>query len=199
MTTMDVPPRLMKLTPESLDAEQRSLYDAIATGPRARGPRVFPLTDGDGGLEGPFNAFLLQPRLGQALQAVGSSVRFETSLTDRAREVAILVVAAARDSAFEWHAHAAIGRLTGLTDDELEALRSDRFEVLPDEYERVVADTARTLVAHGDLDDERYGRAAEVLGLPTLFELLTLVGYYSLLAVQLRVFRVPLPSQDGRR
>src|SRR5215470_5307355 len=120
MTATDkVPPRLVKLTPESLDGEQRSLYDAIATGPRARGARAFPLTDRDGGLEGPFNAFLLQPRLGHALQALGSSVRFETSLTDRAREVAILVVAAARDSAFEWHAHAAIGRLIGLTDDEL--------------------------------------------------------------------------------
>jgi 4-carboxymuconolactone decarboxylase len=195
MTTMDdVPPRLVKLAPQSLDDEQRSLYDAIATGPRARGPRAFPLTDGDGGLEGPFNAFLLQPRLGQALQALGSSVRFETSLSGRAREVAILVVAATCDSAFEWYAHAAIGRRIGLTDDELDALRLARFDVLPDEYERVVADTARTLVSRGDLDDERYERATAVLGLPTLFELLTLVGYYSLLAVQLRVFRVGAPS-----
>jgi 4-carboxymuconolactone decarboxylase len=198
MTTVDdVPPRLMKLTPSALDGEQQSLYDAIATGPRARGPRAFPLVDADGGLEGPFNAFLLQPRLGQALQALGSSVRFDTGLSDRAREVAILVVAHAHDSAFEWYAHAAIGRNAGLTGNELDALRSDRFEVLPDEYERVVADTARIVLARGDLDDEQYTRAAEVLGLPTLFEVLTLVGYYSLLAVQLRVFRVAAPTSDA--
>jgi alkylhydroperoxidase family enzyme len=198
MTTVDdVPPRLMKLTPVSLDDEQRSLYDAIATGPRARGPRAFPLTDGDGGLEGPFNAFLLQPRLGHALQALGSSVRFETSLSDRAREVAILVVAHAHDSAFEWYAHAAIGRNVGLTENELDALRSGRFEVLSNEYERVVAETADTLVAQGDLDDERYVKATTVLGTPALFEVLTLVGYYSLLAVQLRVFRVAAPTSDA--
>ena len=198
MTTMDdVPPRLVKLPPQSLDDEQRALYDAIATGPRAQGPRAFPLTDGDGGLEGPFNAFLLQPRLGQALQALGSAVRFETSLSGRAREVAILVVAAAHDSTFEWYAHAAIARTIGLTEDELDALRAARFEVLPDEYERVVADTAHTLATRGDLDDEHYARATAVLGRPTLFELLTLVGYYSLLAVQLRVFRVGAPSADA--
>jgi alkylhydroperoxidase family enzyme len=198
MTTVDdVPPRLMKLSPASLDGEQRSLYDAIATGPRARGPRAFPLTDGDGGLEGPFNAFLLQPRLGQALQALGSSVRFETSLSDRAREVAILVVAHALDSAFEWYAHAAIGRNVGVTENELDALRADRFEVLTDEYERVVADTARTLLVDGDLDDERYLTAITVLGQPALFEVLTLVGYYCLLAVQLRVFRVAAPTSHA--
>jgi 4-carboxymuconolactone decarboxylase len=198
MTTVDdVPSRLVKLAPAALDTEQRSLYDAIATGPRARGPAAFPLIDGDGGLEGPFNAFLLQPRLGQALQALGSAVRFETSLTGRAREAAILVVAAAHDSAFEWFAHAAVGRTVGLTPDELDALRSRRFEVLPDAYERMVADTALALAARGDLDDERFERAVTVLGLPTLFELVTLVGYYSLLAVQLRVFRVGAPSADA--
>jgi 4-carboxymuconolactone decarboxylase len=198
MTTVDdVPPRLAKVGPAALDTEQRSLYDAIATGPRARGPAAFPLIDGDGGLEGPFNAFLLQPRLGQALQALGSAVRFETSLTGRAREVAILVVAQVQDSAFEWYAHAAVGRTVGLTAHELDALRSRRFEALPDEYERMVADTALALVTRGDLDDERFERAVVLLGLPTLFELVTLVGYYSLLAVQLRVFRVGAPSADA--
>ena len=43
-------------------------------------------------------------------------------------------------------------------------LRAARFEVLPDEYERVVADTAHTLATRGDLDDEQYARATAVLG-----------------------------------
>jgi 4-carboxymuconolactone decarboxylase len=61
----------------------------------------------------------------------------------------------------------------------------------------MVADTALALVTRGDLDDERFERAVALLGLPTLFELVTLVGYYSLLAVQLRVFRVGAPSADA--
>src|SRR5262245_36540217 len=95
--------RLRKLAPATLDDAQRSVYEAIAGGRRAQGPQRFRLVDADGGLEGPFNAFLLQPRLGHALQALGAAVRYETSLSDRARELAILVVAVEHDSAFEWY------------------------------------------------------------------------------------------------
>ena len=67
--------RIPKRAPGSLDDEQRAVYDTIAGGRRAQGTQLFQLVDDDGALEGPFNAFLLQPRLGAALQAVGSAVR----------------------------------------------------------------------------------------------------------------------------
>jgi 4-carboxymuconolactone decarboxylase len=184
-------PRLAKLAPDALDADQRAVYDAVASGPRASGPQLFRLVDDEGGLEGPFNAFLLQPRLGLALQAVGSAVRYETSLSNRAREVAILVVAAVRDSAFEQHAHEAVGRHVGLADDALEAVRAGRYDELPGDV-RLVARLAHELLDTGDLDDTSYAEAVEALGRPQLFELLTLVGYYDTLALQLRVFRVPV-------
>ena len=185
--------RLAKLSPDTLDTEQRAVYDAIAAGRRAQGPQLFRLVDDDGGLEGPFNAFLLQPRLGGVLQAVGSAVRYETSLSDRAREIAILVVSLHWESEFEWYAHEAVGRHVGLTDDELTALRDGRYDALSAD-ERVVARTTALLVAESDLDDASYDEAVHALGLAGLFELLTLVGYYATLALQLRVFRVPAPS-----
>jgi len=185
--------RLAKLSPDTLDTEQRAVYDAIAGGRRAQGPQLFRLVDDDGGLEGPFNAFLLQPRLGGVLQAVGSAVRYETSLSDRAREIAILVVSLHWESEFEWYAHEAVGRHVGLTDDELTALRDGRYDALSAD-ERVVARTAALLVAESDLDDASYNEAVHALGLAGLFELLTLVGYYATLALQLRVFRVPAPT-----
>jgi 4-carboxymuconolactone decarboxylase len=187
-------PRLAKVPLRSLDDAQRAVHDAIAGGRRAQGPQLFRLVDDEGGLEGPFNAFLLQPRLGHAVQALGAAVRYDTTLSDRAREVAILVVAACWESEFEWYAHEAVGRHAGLTDEELDALRCGRFEDLSTEYEREVAAVTRLLAAHGDLDDERYAHAVDVLGEVTLFELLTLVGYYAMLALQLRVFRVGLPK-----
>jgi 4-carboxymuconolactone decarboxylase len=58
----------------------------------------------------------------------------------------------------------------------------------------VVARTVAALVARGDLDDAEYREAVEVVGTAGLFELLTLVGYYATLALQLRVFRVPAPE-----
>jgi 4-carboxymuconolactone decarboxylase len=59
----------------------------------------------------------------------------------------------------------------------------------------VVARTAAALAARGDLDDAEYREAAGQLGADGLFELLTLVGYYATLALQLRVFRVPAPEE----
>jgi len=188
--------RLPKFEPPALDTEQRSLYDAIAGGRRAQGPQLFRLADADGRLEGPFNAFLLQPRLGSALQALGASVRYDTGLDDRCREIAILVVAAHWRSDFEWHAHEAVGRAAGLGDAELAALREGRHAELAGR-ESVVARTAAALVTRGDLDDAEYGEAVGHLGPAGLFELLTLVGYYATLALQLRVFRVPAPDSPA--
>jgi 4-carboxymuconolactone decarboxylase len=187
--------RLAKLLPAVLDPGQRALYDAVVGGPRGSGPQLFRLVDDAGGLEGPFNAFLLQPRLGEALQAVGAAVRYATSLPARAREIAVLVVAVHWDSAFEWYAHEAVARHAGLTDDELACLRERRYDVLADPVERAVATVTGLLVERGDLDDDAYEAAVSALGLPMLFELLTLVGYYSALALQLRVFRVAAPGE----
>jgi 4-carboxymuconolactone decarboxylase len=207
--------RLPKLAPSALDDEQRALYDAITGGRRAQGPQVFRLADPEGRLEGPFNAFLLQPRLGAALQALGSSVRYDTGLGDRCREIAILVVAAHWRSDFEWYAHEAVARSVGLTDAELAAIRDGRYTkpagagdgryTEPDAVqdgsraalagrEALVARTVAALLTRGDLEDAEYREAVEHLGPAGLFELLTLVGYYATLALQLRVFRVPAPD-----
>jgi 4-carboxymuconolactone decarboxylase len=186
--------RIRKLPPAALDDEQRALYDAIAGGRRAQGPQLFRLSDADGCLEGPFNAFLLQPRLGAALQALGAAVRYETALDDRSREIAILVVAARWRSDFEQYAHEAVGRAAGLNDAHLAAIRDGRHDMLSGR-EAVVARTAAALAARGDLDDAEYRAAAAELGADGLFELLTLVGYYATLALQLRVFRVPAPEE----
>jgi 4-carboxymuconolactone decarboxylase len=188
--------RIPKLRPADLDDEQRTLYDAIAGGRRAQGPQPFRLTDAGGRLDGPFNAFLLQPRLGSALQALGAAVRYETALDDRCREIAILVVAAHWRSGFEQYAHEAVGRAAGLTDPELTAIRNGQDDVLTGR-EAVVARTTAALTARGDLDDAEYREAADHLGPDGLFELLTLVGYYATLALQLRVFRVPAPGETS--
>ena len=190
---MTAGPRIPRLEPSALDDDQRSLYDAIAGGRRAQGPQLFRLADSEGRLEGPFNAFLLQPRLGSALQALGSSVRYDTALDDRCREIAILVVAAHWRSAFEWYAHEAVGRSVGLDEADLAAVRDGHYAALAGR-EAVVARTVAALVARGDLDDTEYREAAGQVGPAGIFELLTLVGYYATLALQLRVFRVPPPD-----
>ncbi|NEM92265.1 carboxymuconolactone decarboxylase family protein [Galbitalea soli] len=181
--------RVPALRPEQLDAAQTALYDSIARGPRAAGPQHFALTRDDGSLAGPFNAFLLSPEIGSAVQALGAGVRYATAFTARERELGILVVAAHWNSAFEQHAHESVARAAGLGEELLAELRAGRLPELDDPREHLVTRVAHAL-AHGDVDDALWADAAAQLGLPLLFELSTLVGYYALLALQLRVFRV---------
>ena len=190
--------RLAKLSPDVLDEDQRRLYEAITAGPRARGRQAFELVDEAGALEGPFNAMLLQPALGSALQGLGAAIRYQGSLPGRARELAILVVAAAWESEFEQHAHEAAGRLLGLREEDLAAIRAGQPPDLADPAERAAVRAAWALVRSGDLDDGQYAEAVAGLGEAglgeaALFELTTLVGYYATLALQLRVFRVSAP------
>ena len=186
--------RLERLTPESLDDQQRALYELISAGPRAAGPQAFRLVGDDGALEGPFNAMLLCPVLGTPLQELGAALRYRTSLPDRAREMAILAVAAYEDCAFEWHAHQAVGRLTGLTENDFAAIRAGLAPADADDVERAVVDVTFRILRDGDLDDLAFERAVAGLRTEGLEELMTLVGYYRMLALQLRVFRVGIPT-----
>ena len=186
--------RLAVLSSDEMTAEQVDLYREILAGPRGQGPRAVQLSNGAGGLAGPFNAMLYAPAVGHALQELGAAIRFRTKLTPRIREMAILVVAQATGSGYEQASHESIGRDAGLTESELDALRADEDPKFTDEQEIVAYSTARALTVARDLDDEEYAAAIAALGEEGLVELSTLVGYYVTLALQLRIFRVPRPT-----
>lgn len=185
--------RLDPLTPEQLDDSQREVYDAILGGPRGAGGSAS-FVDEAGRLQGPFNAMLYNPPLGLALQELGAAIRYRGALSGRARELVILVVAAEARSEYEWQAHVRIGRNVGLEADEIEAVRSGAPPALSDPQEMAALELARLLVEQGDLDDDPYAQAVAALGESLVVEVVTLVGYYALVALQLRVFRVPLPE-----
>lgn len=186
--------RLSLLRPDDLTPDQRALYDKLVTGKRAGGPRAFPLADEQGRLQGPFNGMLLSPGVGDALQQVGAALRFAGALTARQRELATLTVAASESAEYEWAAHVHLARTAGLTDDQIGAIQDDGPLDLPDTAERAVLTASRELVKAGDLSDTTFATAREVLGMPALYELITLVGYYRLLATQMRVFGVTAPD-----
>jgi 4-carboxymuconolactone decarboxylase len=189
--------RLRPLLPGELDEEQRTVYESITGGPRASGPSHFPLVDGEGRLHGPFDAMLRSPAVGGALQGLGSALRYGSDLPARIREMAILAVAAAEDSAFERFAHEAVGRGVGLSDEELGCLRSEAPLPGDDPVEAAAVRAVRSLLRDGDLDDPTFGSTLGALGERALFELTAVVGYYRTLAMQLRVFRVPVPDGSG--
>jgi 4-carboxymuconolactone decarboxylase len=187
--------RLAVLSSDEMTPDQVGLYREILSGPRGQGPRAIQLSSGAGGLAGPFNAMLYAPAVGYALQELGAAIRFRTNLPPRIREMAILVVAQAWDSAYERASHEPIGRDAGLTDAEIESLRIGDDPKFADPQEQVAYHVTRALTSPvADLTDEEYTAALTALGEESLVELSALVGYYATLALQLRIFRVPTPG-----
>jgi 4-carboxymuconolactone decarboxylase len=188
--------RLPLLQPDELDADQSAVYESIIGGRRAAGPQHFLLRDEDGSLTGPFNALLHAPRVGAHVSRLGEAIRFETTLTDRERELAILAVAAARRASYEWYAHERVGRACGLTDEEIDSVRRGEGHVFRERREVTAHAVAATLAAGRALDDTTYQRAAAALTDRELVELVALVGYYVMLATLLDAFGVSVPEGD---
>ena len=189
--------RLPHLKPSDLDDDQRRLYDALTTGQRKvvhdALPSAVQMTDAEGRLQGPFNAMLVHPKLGYALQELSRQLRFEGHLSSRTREIVILTVAASEQSDFEWAAHAEIAARAGVSPDDIEAISSETTVEFDDPIDEAAAQLARCIVNHGDVDDDTYMRVQPELGDDGIFEVSTTVGVYQLIAQQLRIFRVDAP------
>jgi alkylhydroperoxidase family enzyme len=192
-----------RLRPEQLTADQRRLYDEMLGGPRTQERRSFPLADADGVLTGPFNAMLTSPRAGTALQRLGAVIRYQSDLPGHVRELVILVVAARLHSEFEWYAHESAARHSGLPDEIITAVKDGIDPAFTDPALRTAHDLAIALLRTEDVPDTQFAAAIDALGAQGVFDVSTIVGYYWLLAAQLRLFRVGLPDalagggQDG--
>lgn len=191
------PERLTRLTPEQLDTEQAAVRESIVGGPRGTGPQAIPLAAEDGSLNGPFGVMLHAPSVGYALQELGSAIRYRTSLSGRVREIAVLQVAVATDSRFEWWAHERIGRLAGLNDGEIAQLATGAPLALEDPREQAAHEFVAAVLRGPAVPIEEYAPAEAVLGSRTLVELTVLVGYYRLLADTMHVFAVMVPGDDA--
>ena len=186
--------RVDDVDPADMTEAQRALYDYYSTGPRAAPDSPFSLVGADGRLQGPPAVWILSPAFGQALQQIGAAVRFGSRLPARAREIAILLVGHHHRSAFELYAHTRAGAAAGLTGADLAALAAGQEPAGLSDVEECVFRTTRSVLARGTLDEGEFRDAAEVLGEPGLLELVTIVGYYNMVAWQLAVFDIQPPD-----
>ncbi len=185
--------RLPYLKRDELDEDGGALWDSI-TESRGAG-----LVNDEGGLAGPFNAFVHAPEVGARLSELGATLRFGTSVDRRLIELAIITVGAYWKAEFEWWAHARMARQHGVPDAVVEAIGSGEVPVLESDDDQAVYDLAHQLVRKGRLDDATYGAAQARLGDRAMVELVALCGYYTLVSYTLNAFEVPLPPEVQRR
>jgi 4-carboxymuconolactone decarboxylase len=184
--------RLTKLVPELLNDEQRALYDRVADGPRRK--MGVSLADQEGGLIGPFNAYLHTPELGGRLESAGVGLRELTALAPRLREIAILVSARHHRAQFEWFAHAQIARTEGVEADAIEAIHQGADPAFTDPTDAAVYRFAVELLETHRVSPSTFEGVANRLSERERVELVFVLGYYSLVSMTLNAFEVELPE-----
>lgn len=180
---MTAPDRLPPLADAEMDDAQRAVVEKIAAGPR-------------GGLKGPFIPLLRSPDLADRIQNVGAYLRFGGPLDQRLKELAILLTARWGNCEYEWQAHRALARKAGLDVAKIDAIGEGKRPETLSEDEALVHDTVTELLATGTLTDASYARARDAFGEAGVIDLVTLPGYYFMLALVLNVARTPLSDVE---
>jgi 4-carboxymuconolactone decarboxylase len=173
-------PRLPELGPNEMSAEQKQIYDTIASGPR-------------GLVRGPLAIWLRRPELAARAQALGEYCRYNSSLPKRLSELAILVTARHWGAEFEWFAHKKHALDAGLSGHIIEAIRTWQTPVFADPQEQAVYDIATAIYRDRRLTDALYTNGLTALGEDSLIDLIGVLGYYALISMTINAFDVAPP------
>jgi 4-carboxymuconolactone decarboxylase len=173
--------RMPEIPLDKMTTAQRSIADAIMTGPRKR-------------MSGPFNAWLRSPELADRLQKVGEYVRFNTSLDKRVNEMAIIMTAQAWGSQYEWYAHAPLAIKAGLDPATVAAIGAGRKPDNMKDDEAVVWEFTTQLRRDHGVDDAIYAKALEKFGEQGIMDLVAVNGYYDVVSMTLNVAHVKPPA-----
>jgi 4-carboxymuconolactone decarboxylase len=187
--------RLPLIAPADLTPEQRPLYDDMRKG-IASNFNAFKVEREDGALMGPWNPWLHEPAIGKAIWDLTLAMTANATLADNVRQVAILVVGARFDAAYEIYAHIAVAEREGMKPERLATLVADLKpnDLTPDES--IAFDVTHALVRGGTLPEPLYRLAVDTFGQHGANELIYLVGLYSLVSTTINGFNVPVPERE---
>jgi len=173
--------RFKPLSLEEMTPEQRRLAENILAGPRKS-------------FGGPFSTFLYSPETGDYAQKLGEQVRFRNSLPDKLKELAILVVARHWTAQYEWYAHQRLAIAAGLNPLIAADIAVGKRPSGLQADEAAIYAFASELLETKEVGDATFKAVAERFGEKGVVDLISLMGYYSLVSMILNVNRFPLPA-----
>jgi 4-carboxymuconolactone decarboxylase len=176
--------RLPLVRREDLDADGRAEFDALT----ARGGASL------AGLRGPGGLNLHDPRAAVFLNGLSRYLRFESGLSARVREVAILITAREHDQAFEWAMHETTALKEGVPAATIEAIRNNAATDGLDEGDALIVELGRQLFAQHKVEAALYARAKALLGERALVSLVMLMGNYAFVSAMLTAFDAQLQA-----
>jgi len=187
--------RLPLIAPQDLTPEQKALYDNMRKGISSNFNDFIAVRE-DGALMGPWNPWLHEPGIGKAIWDLTLAMTANATLSDNVRQIAILVVGASYNAAYEIYAHIAVAEREGMSAERLATLVADVKPVDLSKEESVAYDMAYALSRGGTLPEPLYRLAVSTFGQHGANELIYLVGLYALVSVTLNGFNVPVPERE---
>lgn len=174
--------RIDPIPRDEMSAEQIRVNDIIAA-PRAGGQA-----------SGPFAVWLRTPEFAELAGDFGTYLRTQTTLPRRLLELTVLVTAREWTAQYEWYAHEKFVTVAELDAEMVEDLRLGKTPEFKAVDETVVYDVATEIHETKTLSGETYQRALDTLGEQTVIDLLTIIGYYTMIAVVLVGLKVETPD-----
>lgn len=187
--------RLPLIAPANLTPEQKPLYDDMRKG-IASHFNAFLSEREDGALIGPWNPWLHEPAIGKAIWNLTLAMTANASLPENVRQVAILVVGARFDAAYEIYAHIGIAEHEGMAPERLAALVADLKPADLNKEENVAFDFTYALSRGGTLPEPLYRLAVTTFGQHGTNELIYLAGLYAMVCTTLNGFNIPVPERE---
>ena len=163
--------------------EQRDEFDDLA---RTRTPRV------DGRIGGPFDAWLLSPELSQRLRGLAVMLWERTTLDRGLVELAISITGRYWEANVEWAAHAPRAIEYGIAAEVIDAVFDQRRPEFAPEEQLLLYDVCMSLHRDRGLPESLHGRAVSTFGEQGLVELISVIGFYTLVSMTLNAFEIPV-------
>lgn len=175
--------RLAELDEANLTADQRRIYEKIM---RVRG-RV----------RGPFAVWLRNAELGEYTLNLQDMFASRVSLERRLVQLMILAAARLSTAQYAWFIHEPHALNHGIAPEIIEAIRHRRTPDFAREDERAVYDITVELNTTRSLSEANFQRGMALFGERAMVELVSAIGFYSMVAMTLNAFDVQVP--DGKK
>jgi len=143
---------------------------------------------------GPWIALLRSPELMKRTRGVSDYLRFESVVPGWLREFVILMTARQWGQNYEWNAHYAIAMDEGLSPDIARAIAEGRRPDGMVAEEEILYELCMELQRNHSVSDATYERAVERFGEQGVVEVVSLMGYYTMISLILNTSRAPLPE-----
>ena len=144
---------------------------------------------------GPNSITINSPEMALRRSKLTSYLRYESTFSNRIRELAILAAARAMDCPYVWNAHAPDARKAGVSDALVDALR-DRKPLPPmADDERAIINYCNEFYSSHRVSASTFQIAVEQFGVQHLVELTALMGHYAQTSFFLNAFEVDLPEE----